>query len=120
MKPFARESFCDCGNKTTNDAGGRYVCDTCRAAYKRAQDFGLLNDRVKRSPDEHVNREYASRYSKAYHRNKHLPKAERCAIARAEAAIPLSEYEATMSTRLCKCGYPSVDGEDKCVVCKLL
>lgn len=120
MKPFTLEGLCDCGNKTLNDARGRYICNDCKAAHKRAVDFGLLNDRVKPGEEGKINKEYIRRYGHAYHKYRHLSREKRCQLARLEAATSIAELEANIEPQLCVCGYPAEDGTRKCKVCKLL
>lgn len=118
MKTAKLLGMCDCGTTTSHKVNNAFVCTDCQAAHQRASELGLLNDRPRRRADEGNNKEYATRYAKAYYKHKHLPNVERCAIARAEAAVPLTDIEAAAAVRLCSCGYPAKDGSDKCVVCE--
>jgi len=110
---------CDCGERATHWSSGGYVCESCREIERRCLQHDLRNDRVKPVPAEKgkMNVEYLKRYGHEYHKNKHLPKEVRCALARAAAATPLAVHEARANTK-CACGYPALAGETECSVCK--
>lgn len=114
---------CECGKSATYWSAGGYVCNSCREIEAMCLQHGLRNDRVKAetTPDGKriPNPEYLKRYSHEYHKNKHLPKEERCMRARAAAALPLAVHE-EREAALCECGYPAAYNETKCTVCLYL
>lgn len=109
---------CDCGERATYWSSGGYVCESCREIEAQCMQHNLRNDRAKPVPGEKKpNSEYLKRYSEEYYKHRHLPKAERCALARAAAATPLAVHEARAEAK-CACGYPALAGETECSVCK--
>lgn len=112
---------CGCGNPAVKWSMCGWVCAECIKLERICHEQDLLNDRWLRPLAERgkkiPNPEYLKRYSKVYHANRHLPKEERCALARKAAATPLVVHE-EREAALCECGYPALVGETKCCVCK--
>ncbi len=112
---------CDCGDAASYWSSGGYVCEKCRKIEAACLQHDLRNDRVKvpKALKGKMNPEYLKRYGHEYHKNKHLPKEVRCALARAAAATPLAVIEAEQN-RKCECGYPAIEGGTRCIVCERL
>lgn len=114
---------CGCGKPAIKWSMGSFVCADCIERDRVCHEAKLLNDRHRHSTTVNgkkiPNPEYLKRYAKAYHANRHLPKEERCALARKAAATPLASHEEREAT-LCECGYPAAYNETKCTVCLYL
>lgn len=109
---------CACGEKASTWSSGGYVCDTCRRIEAQAMQHDLRHDRDKVRQKKKPNPEYLQRYSAAYYQYRHLPKEERCERARLVAAMPLVVVEEQKVQQKCECGYPAIEGETQCSVCK--
>lgn len=116
---------CGCGKPAVKWSVGSFVCADCIERDRVCHEAKLLNDRHRHSTTVNgkkiPNPEYVKRYSKVYHANQHLPKEERCALARKAAATPLVVHEEQeREAALCECGYPAAYNETKCTVCLYL
>lgn len=114
---------CGCGAPAIKWSMGSFICAECETKERVCHEQNLLNDRClhpRATRDKKIpNPEYLKRYSKVYHANRHLPKEERCALARSAAALPLAVHE-EQERALCACGYPAAYNETKCTVCLYL